>query len=131
MDKRERVATAIKDAGDWLFEEAELYRMADAAIAALEPMDIPKKTLKPFWQDSLNAMMEKTFFDVIGDGILVQSWKQDGWNDGTTTLFGVYLCGAQYVMCVFPDYEKPRSSIVKPRFEHVGWDVADNGLKAE
>lgn len=40
MDKRERVARAIADAGDWLFEGAELYRMADAAIAALAPVTV-------------------------------------------------------------------------------------------
>ena len=42
MDKRERVARAIADAGDWLFEDDELYRMADAAIAALEPVNKPR-----------------------------------------------------------------------------------------
>ena len=85
---------------------------------------IQDRRLDPFWQDSLNAMMEKTFPDVVGDGILVQSWKQDGWNDGTTTLFGVYMYRDLYTMCVFPDYREPYSRTVKPRFEHTGWDVA-------
>jgi ferredoxin len=40
MDKRERVARAIDEAADWVFGEAELYRMADAAIAALEPVTV-------------------------------------------------------------------------------------------
>jgi hypothetical protein len=54
MDKRERVATAIKDAGDWLFEDAELYRMADAAITALEPEMV---------QEAARVLLEKVAFN--------------------------------------------------------------------
>ena len=80
--------------------------------------------LSPFWQEALNNRMAKSFPDVIGEGVLVQSWKQDGWNDGTATLFGVYLYRGAYIMCAFPDYEEPRSHAVAPRFEHTGWDSA-------
>ena len=79
-----------------------------------------KGSLSPFWLDSLSKQMEGHFPDIIGHGQLVDHWKVDGWNDGTTTLCGVYFREA-YVRCAFPDYGKPTSEVVLPRFEHTGW----------
>ena len=83
---------------------------------------LERKVLSSFWQDSLNRKMEKNYSDIIGSWCLVSSWKVDGWNDGTTTLHGVYKSGDVFVMYSFPDYGEPSKSHVKPVFEHTGWE---------
>lgn len=42
-DLRERVARAIEDASDWLYEEEELYSMADAALAEIGGVRVPSR----------------------------------------------------------------------------------------
>ena len=83
--------------------------------------DLRKPTLSRWWQDRLNNAMEDNFPEVIGCWSLVDAWKTDGWNDGTTTLFGVYQYGENFRMCSFPDYGKPTTEPVFPVFEHTGW----------
>lgn len=84
--------------------------------------DLRKPSLSDWWQNRLNEKMEAHYPDVIGYCDLVDSWKQDGWNDGTTTLIGVYRDNeGVYRECRFPDYGETTSQIVHPRFEHVGW----------
>ena len=84
--------------------------------------DLRKPSLNDWWQDVLNERMGTHYPDVIGFGVLVDSWKRDGWNDGTTTLFGVYRDNeGVYRECRFPDYGEATSRIVQPRFEHTGW----------
>ena len=85
--------------------------------------DIPLKsgTLSAWWLDRLSELVEINFPDVIGCGELTDHWKVDGWNDGTTTLFGVYKVGEFYWMCKFPDYAEGESVLVNPKFEHTGW----------
>lgn len=85
-------------------------------------MDLIKEPLSTFWQDQLSNKMEEHFPDIIGHGELVDHWKVDSWNDGTTTLCGVYFREV-YVRCTFPYYGEPSSEVVTPRFEHTGWDV--------
>lgn len=85
-------------------------------------MDIIERKLTQFWQDALNSQMEKHFPNIIATETLVSAWKVDGWNDGTSTLHGVYQFGVRYTMCVFADYEEPKKKRVTPIFEHTGWD---------
>jgi hypothetical protein len=80
-----------------------------------------KGVLSTFWLKSLVERAEKHFTDVTARGTLVDHWKQDGWNDGTTTLFGVWNCDGTYYLCAFPDYDTPTKHVVQPRIEHVGW----------
>ena len=84
-----------------------------------------KPSLSPSWQDALNRKMEKHYPRVIENWSLVDAWKQDGWNDGTTTIFGVYQSGVKYRMCVFPPYGRPSSTPANPIFEHTGWAGPD------
>jgi hypothetical protein len=86
--------------------------------------EIKKTVLDNWWQDKLNNLMEKHYPKIIGHYCLVSSWKRDGWNDGTTTLFGVYQSGTKYRRCSFPDYGVPSSAPVYPTFEHTGWHDA-------
>ena len=92
--------------------------------------DFRKGSLSPFWLNALSNRMEQHFPDIIGDGELVDHWKVDGWNDGTTTLYGVYFHEI-YVRCAFPDYGEPRCEGVTPRFEHTGWKGLDMEKSAE
>lgn len=83
--------------------------------------DLRKSRLDAWWQDKLNSAMEKHYPKIIEAYSLVDAWKRDGWNDGTTTLFGVYQFGTQYRMCSFPDYGEPENVPAQPKFEHTGW----------
>ena len=88
--------------------------------------------LSVWWRNKLSALMEKHYPDVIGSGALTDHWKRDGWNDGTTTLHGVYLVDDVYHLCVFPDYQDHFRKVVTPKFEHTGWEnvaakEAENG----
>jgi len=83
--------------------------------------DVRKPSLDAWWQDRLNSAMEDHYPNLIGKYNLVDAWKCDGWNDGTTTLFGVYQFGTQYRMCSFPDYGEPENVPALPKFEHTGW----------
>lgn len=80
-----------------------------------------KGNLSDWWLDQLSKNMEKHFPEVIGMGTLVDHWKIDGWNDGTTTLIGVYKSGNAYYQCLFPDYGEPSRKEVRPVFKHTGW----------
>ena len=84
--------------------------------------DLRKPELSPWWQEKLNAAMEKNFPEIIGHWSLVDAWKEDGWNDGTTTLFGVYQSGVKFRQCRFPDYGEPTTEAVRPAFRHIGWE---------
>jgi len=99
-----------------------------STVERIERMDngiaLNTDKLDPFWGDMLSDRMERTFPDVIGHGELVRSWKQDGWNDGTSTIYGVYLVDGVYNLCTFPDYQKPSCIKVVPHFEHAGWSPA-------
>lgn len=86
-------------------------------------MELRDRRLNNWWQDKLNAEMEKHFPDIIAHCTLVESYKVDGWNDGTTTLYGVYQLGVKYTRCVFPDYGEPKAKTVTPVFAHVGWET--------
>tara|TARA_R110002167_G_scaffold145911_1_gene337101 strand:- start:206 stop:475 length:270 start_codon:yes stop_codon:yes gene_type:complete len=88
----------------------------------MEDIGLRGITLDDWWQDQLNKEMERHYPETIGQGRLVESYKIDGWNDGTSTLYGVYeFGGAFYVQCIFADYAEPKHRIVNPVFEHVGW----------
>lgn len=86
-------------------------------------MDIPLKkgTLSDWWLNQLNSLMDKHYPDIKTACQLVDYWKQSGWNDGTVTLYAVYELGGVYVQVSFPDYGPPCKNIVKPMFEHTGW----------
>ena len=87
-----------------------------------DEIGLSKGTLNNFWLDSLSNHMEKHYPDVIGYMVLVDHWKIDGWNDGTTTLYGVYESdNGGYFLCSFPDYGEPQKKTVTPQYEHVGW----------
>lgn len=91
---------------------------------SMELPSLKKPSLSGWWLDRLSERMEKHYPDVIGHGVLVDAWKVDGWNDGTSTLYGVYKIGdsdAGYIQCVFADYSDPVKRQVKPKFEHTGW----------
>lgn len=85
-----------------------------------------KPSLSNWWLDRLTEETVKHFPEVVGDPPttkhLVDCWKVDGWNDGTATLHGMYLCGQDYVLCSFPDYGEPEKRYVFPVFEHTGWN---------
>lgn len=86
--------------------------------------DLRKPSLDPWWQNKLNGLMEKHFPEIIGHWTLADAWKVDGWdgwNDGTTILFGVYQSGVKFRMCQFPDHKEPTTKPVHPVFEHTGW----------
>ena len=85
-------------------------------------MELSEPSLSDWWQDALDKKVEHFYPEVIGNNFLVDSWKTDGWNDGTTTLYGVYQCGGKYLMCSFPDYMSPSCTEVEPKFEHTGWE---------
>jgi hypothetical protein len=78
-------------------------------------------SLSEFWLDELSESMEKHYPQIVGEGKLVDHWKIDGYNCGTTTLFGVYSIGTTYYQCTFPDYRAPTKKEVTPKFEHTGW----------
>ena len=80
-----------------------------------------KLDLGGWWQDKLNNAMEQHYPATIGQGKLVDSYKVDGFNDGTSTLYGVYEFGGAYVQCIFADYAEPKRRIVNPVIKHVGW----------
>lgn len=85
-------------------------------------LSLKQHKLDGWWQDRLNKNMEKHFPDIIGDWNLVSSWKIDGWNDGTSTLQGVYERNKTFKMCSFPDYLQPTCELVRPVFAHVAWE---------
>lgn len=85
-------------------------------------VDLRKPKLNNWWLDRLCRNMETHYPDIIGTYSLIDHWKQDGCNDGTTTLFGVYQFGTKYRMCKFPDYGEPSMTTVQPKFEHTGWE---------
>jgi hypothetical protein len=78
--------------------------------------------LDDWWQDRLDESMKKHFEDIIGEWQLISSWKVDGWNDGTSTLHGVYEKGGIFKLCAFPDYLAPTCELVQPVFAHVAWE---------
>ena len=78
-------------------------------------------TLSDWWLDKLSEKMEVAYPDIIGHGRIVDHWKVDGWNDGTTTLTGVYKLDGEFWVCCFPDYGSPSKHTVKPRYAHTGW----------
>lgn len=84
--------------------------------------ELRKSVLSEWWQDKLNRAMERHYPEIIGNWSLVDAWKVDGYNDGTTTLFGVYQIGVNYRLCAFPDCGDPRTHPVRPKFEHTGWE---------
>ena len=84
-------------------------------------MDLRGGSLSNWWLDKLSDLMEEVYPDIIGHGELIDHWKRDGWNDGTTTLFGVYRVDGVYRRCSFPDYGEPASETVQPLIEHTGW----------
>jgi len=84
--------------------------------------DLRRPALSLWWQDRLNDAMEKHFPGIIGHWSLVDAWKVDGWNDGTTTLCGVYQSGVKFRMCRIPDHGEPTTDPVRPVFEHTGWE---------
>ena len=94
-------------------------------------VEIKKPRLDDWWQDKLNNMMEEHYPEVIGESVLVASWKRDGWNDGTTALFGVYQLGSLYRRCCFPDYGEPENVPVQPTIEHTGWHVAVTPMEGQ
>jgi len=83
--------------------------------------ELRKGSLSSWWIDQLSTQMEKLYPDIIGHYYLVDHWKRDGWNDGTTTLFGVYEKDGQFVQVSFPDYGDATKDDVTPKFEHTGW----------
>lgn len=92
-------------------------------------VELRKRGLSNYWQDQLNKRMEKHFPEIIEGFSLVDAWKADGWNDGTTTLFGVYQFGVSYRLFSFPDYGEPASEAVTPKIEHTGWEGLVGGEK--
>ena len=91
-------------------------------------LELRKPALNARGQERLNQKMEAHYPDVIGLCELADSWKLDGWNDGTTTLFGVYRDNeGVYRECRFPDYGEATSRVVRPRFEHVSWAASKEG----
>lgn len=84
--------------------------------------ELRKPSLSDWWQDRLNEAMEKHYPEIIGYWSLVDAWKVDGYNDGTTTLYGVYQRGVNYRLCTFPDYGESKTYPVHPKFEHTGWE---------
>ena len=82
---------------------------------------IRKSGLSDWWLDNLSDRMHEHFPDIIGTGDLIDCWKRDGWNDGITTLFGVYKVDS-FFQCSFPDYAEPECVTVNPIFKHTGWE---------
>ena len=72
MDKLERVARALKEAADWLFEDDELYRMAQAAIAALEPVTV-QEAARVLLENWIAGEFEDSA-DAFADDAITEQW---------------------------------------------------------
>ena len=85
--------------------------------------------LNTFWQDRLRSEFGKHFPLVSQFSKLIDHWKIDGFNDGTTTIYGVYDIGdKEYWMLTVPDYAEISWAPVVPRIKHVGWNQYEEGV---
>ena len=73
------------------------------------------KVLSEFWAKALIDGTRKAFPDVFDTAPLIESWKVDGYNDGTATLFGIFQTGPDtYERVTLPDYQPAtRETVVK------------------
>ena len=98
------------------------YTRSDLITRTAPQVKLKDRAFDQFWKSQLDVRMEENFPDVIGYCGLVDCWKVDGWNDGTTTIYAVYKSdGGIFVQCEFADYNEPEKTKVEPVIEHTGW----------
>ena len=71
------------------------------------------KALSEFWAKALINGASKAFPGVFDTAPLIESWKVDGYNDGTVTLYGIFRTGPDtYERITLPDYRPATREIV-------------------